>query len=267
MTTSNLLALLLAASGLLATGCKQRTENEPSRAQTGERADNDRSADSGRSQKDYWTIVAPLMAGDYNGQCQRLPDVDRTPGTFLVSGDGQVTIGDFTETVRKCEIKLARTIHNGVMTNLIEASDGELRVQLIDAGATVTAAMTRQDKIVTCEKAREATGLRNQRLYPLFAEMVEGQTEQFKCYDPLVRDGAPLPFKFNDGELTLGGKTFDFDAAEQEIVNFSRGLSRVEYNGFLANKESVSFELDESGKLRRFAAGGGENKAFICELG
>ena len=267
MTTSNLLALLLVASGLLVTGCKQRTENESSQVRTGERAGNDGSAESAGSQKDYWTIIAPLMAGDYNGQCQRLPDVNRTPGTFEIADDGKVTIGDFTETVRKGEIKLARTIHNGVMTNLIEATDGELRVQLIDAGASVTAAMTRQDKIVTCEKAPEATGLRNQRLYPLFAEMVEGGSEQFKCYDPVMRDGAPLPFKFNGGELTLGGKTFDFDAAEQEIVNFSRGLSRVEYKGFLANKEAVSFELDESGKLRRFGATLSDNKAFMCELG
>jgi len=66
--------------------------------------------------------------------------------------------------------------------------------------------------------------------------------------------------------LTLGADSFDFKAAEQEVATFSRGLSRVEYLGFLASKKTVQFELDESGRLRRFGAMAKDGKSYRCEL-
>lgn len=264
MNFSPLLAVLLAATGLLVTGCRQKVDNAPPPVETGARAD----GPSAPRDFDYWRVISPLVAGTYEGQCQRLPEPTRSPGTFIVTEDGSVTIGDFNETMRKGEIKLARTIQNGVMTNLVEATDGQLRIHLVDAGSSsgVGTTMTREDKVVTCEKAAQPLGLRSQRIYPLFAQMVESPTEQFKCFDPVNASQTAVPFKFSDGVLTIGSDTFDFKSAEQETAAFSHGLSRVEYHGFLANQQTVHFELDEQGKLRRFGAMAKDKRPYMCEL-
>ncbi len=264
MKLSPLLALLLVAPALILAGCRQKIDSAPPPVETGERADNP----SVTRDVDYWRVISPLVAGTYEGQCQRLPDATRSPGTFRVAQDGKVTFGDLSETMRKGEIKLARTIQNGVMTNLVEAIDGPLRIYLVDAGASsgVGTTMTREDTVVTCEKAAQALGLRSQRIYPLFAQMVESPTEQFKCFDPVVAAQSPVPFTFNDGVLAIGSDRFDFKSADQETAAFSHGLSRVEYHGFLANEQAVHFELDEQGKLRRFGAMAKDKRSYMCEL-
>ena len=264
MNSSPLLALVLAAAGLLVTGCRQKVDNPPPSVETGERADNPVAA----RDFDYWGVISPLVAGTYDGQCQRLPEPTRSPGAFVVAPDGQVTVGDFSETMRNGEIKIARTIQNGVMTHHVEANDGQLRIFLVDAGSSsgVGTTMTREDKVVTCEKAAQALGLRSQRIYPLFAKMVEAPSEDFKCFDPVNASQSAVPFKFDDGVLTIGTDRFDFKAAQQETAAFSRGLNRVEYHGFLANEQTVHFELDEQGKLRRFGAMARDKKPYMCEL-
>lgn len=272
-TTFARLTGLMLATGLILGACKEKTVNapvSPSSGQAGERAPASGNTGAASAEVDYWPMIAPMVAGTYTGQCQRLPDLTRSAGKIVVARDGTVSAGDFSESIANGEIKLSSLIVDGAPVHSMEAADGDFKMNLADRGGAdgVSATMVRGDKVVSCDKVVEPTGMRDKRLYPLFAAKVQSPGQDFKCYNPgALSSGeqAALPFRFTDGVLHINGEAFDFKAAEQEVATFARGLDRVEYRGILADNVTVQFELDESGMLRRFGALAGDSKMYMCE--
>lgn len=222
----------------------------------------DRTAADGASaltgQLDYWSMLAPLIAGSHGGDCTRLPASEPLRGAAITLGlDGRLTAPGVDVDMRRAQmIQLGRESRDGAIQISamlsIDATDGPV-LSLNDDGTADGAAATlmRSESQISCAKGTPLDKLRRQPLYKAAAPVIEGAARTLKCGSMKTRMAwTSTEFKVVDGMLTLGAETFDLRRADKETLVYTAEEHQLAYSFSLPGGPLMYVFYDAAGRVR-----------------
>ncbi|HEY0063345.1 MAG TPA: hypothetical protein VGC21_14595 [Telluria sp.] len=249
------LATALLATALLLAGCKDKAGD---------------TATAGGPQApvvNYWSLIAPLVAGSYAGQCLRPPDPAPFAGPIVVKQDGKASGGGLNGDLRKADISLASMNEGGEQTAAMNAVLGDFSMMLADKGAQrgLTSMVASGDKVVACEQDMRAPALRGLNIYPFIASLVDTPRREIDCIPTGALTSGKLAFMLDKGILSLGEERFELTASRQQSALFTDGLSKLFYSATLADGRMIKLQIDEHGKLAGVEGKGRDGQLYACK--
>ncbi|UUZ48346.1 hypothetical protein LP420_36700 [Massilia sp. B-10] len=108
----------------------------------------------------YWSTIAPLVAGSYGGKCLRPPSADAFQGAIVIAPDGKVSADDVHNDLRKADISLASTVDNDKPVRSMHAMLNDFTLMLADKGPQqgLVSMVASGDQAVACEHDMQAPG-------------------------------------------------------------------------------------------------------------
>jgi hypothetical protein len=247
-------AWCLLAPALLLVACKDRPAN-PAAARA-----------EAAPTVNYWSAIAPLVAGTYGGNCLRPPSADAYKGSIVIAPDGQVSAGDVHSNLRKADISLASTVDNDKPASAMNAMLNDFTLMLADKGPErgLVSMVASGDQAVACEHDMKAPALRGMKVYKLVARFVDTAERKITCIPTGALKSGQVDYRLAAGVLSLNGEPFDLNTSKQESVLFTDGLSRLFYSSTLPDGRLIKINIDGQGKLAGLEGKGKNDQLYAC---
>jgi hypothetical protein len=215
---------------------------------------------------DYWSTIAPLVAGTYGGSCLRPPSADAFKGAIVVAPDGKVSAGGLHNNLRKADISLASTIDNDKPVRSVNAMLNDFTLMLADKGPQrgLVSMVASGDQAVACEHDMQTSALRGVKIYALVAKFVDTPVRKVACIPTGALKTGEVDYSLAAGVLSVNGETFDLNASKQESVLFTDGLSRLFYSSTLPDGRLIKINIDGQGKLAGLEGKGRNDQLYAC---
>ncbi len=225
------------------------------------------SAVAGAPPVNYWSVIAPLVAGKYGGHCLRPPASDAYAGAILVGSDGAVTAADVRSNLRQADIVLSAANDNGERSAGMNASHNDFTMMLADKGPArgLVSMVVSGDRAVTCEQDMAAPALRGLHVYAVIARFIDAPSHQLSCIATGALTQGTADFSLANGILTLHGERFDLHTSRTETALFTDGLSKLFYTSTLADGRVIKLNLDDHGKLAGIDGKGDGDQLYACK--
>lgn len=215
---------------------------------------------------DYWSAIAPLVAGTYGGSCLQPPSATPFKGEIAIAADGKVTAGELRSDLRKADISLTSTVDNDKPVSGANAMLGDFTLMLADKGPQrgLVSMVASGDHAVACEHDMKAPALRGMQVYSLVAKFIETPARKISCIPTGALKSELVDYSLGSGILSVNGETFDLNASRQQSALFTDGLSRLFYSSTLPDGRIVKINLDAQGKLAGFEGKGKDDQLYAC---
>lgn len=207
----------------------------------------------------YWPVVGSLVAGNYVGNCLRMPDVRKLDATIAIGADGKVAsdgIGidiDF-RAARKVTLMRVRDDRNQYGSSVLLEMDSEKNgvMNVHSLGGTAGGVSLASDGVgATCGGAPGGYKLNTRPLHQLLADLATTSKQTLSCLDTknmLVR--RDLDVIFDGSVIKVGDAAFDAAAAATEILTIDDAGESMALVVGMPDKRTVTLMYDGAGKLR-----------------
>lgn len=214
----------------------------------------------------YWSTIAPLVAGSYGGKCLRPPSADAFQGAIVIAPDGKVSAGDLRNDLRKADISLASTVDNDKPVRAMHAMLNDFTLMLADKGPQqgLVSMVAGGDQAVACEHDMQAPALRAMQVYTLVARFVDSADRKLSCIPTGALQRGEADYRLAAGVLSINGETFDLNTSRQESVLFTDSLSRLFYSATLPDGRRIKINIDGQGKLAGLEGKGKNDQLYAC---
>jgi hypothetical protein len=272
-TTKTLTALLLAALALGA--CKDSAQDQAqaagqeANAETGEQTADAAGDEPELPKADFWKPVAPLLASNYGGGCTSGLEMKPVPDTITIAADGKLSVGDYSTSLLKSELKLTRSVDTKAAPgNTLIAGDDDVMLSMMSrAGGQGDHAMLKYgEKVLTCDKAKNVLPLAGKTLYSLYASMLDSSARKIRCIKVGTMAFTDVDYRFEKGVAKVQDEIYDLAKMNLESVNIGKEQDTLAYHASDSDQRSLLIMLDRSGKLMHVTAMGKAGEAvYACD--
>ena len=218
---------------------------------------------------DYWAMVAPLVSGQFGGDCI-LPGKDKlAKGSFTVASDGKVDAAGELADFKLAERLNLEWINRGGSGSMMAAAligEATVKVGTYLARNETMASLKRGTTIVQCDSSKLAAPLAAARPHLLAAKLLASPPREIVC-SPRSEDGpASVKYAYKEGVLTLNGEAIRLANLESETLSFEENFKDMSYTAFMAGHRSVSVTFDSNGKMTKLEIPAGPGAIATCNV-
>ncbi|HBF51921.1 MAG TPA: hypothetical protein DDX04_17990 [Massilia sp.] len=220
---------------------------------------------------DYWSVVGPLVAGNYGGTCVRMPDGHKMDATVALGANGKVAAGgldiDFRE-ARKTTLMRVANDKGEYATTAIFAMEPEkagLLSMHSGEGGKGGVTLSRDDVSLMCSDVAGVDKINAQPLHQSMAKFFNGKKQTVSCLDSknlLVR--RDLDVEIDDTVIKIGSDTFDMKSAAFESIAFDDNGSSMALGVGTPDKRTITLMYDGAGTLTGLMAMNAEGSTHSC---
>ena len=220
---------------------------------------------------DYWPAVAPLIAGSYSGDCQRMDTMQKVPtATIVLAADGKATAPDVAADFSKAKaIQLMRHLDpdgtRRASAALIEPGDGPT-LQLMTGGkdAANMASVSANGHQLMCNTSAPIHALNDKPLHVTLAKVVDVPGQKINCLDPKdLMKRLEIAVRIGGGTAAIGDQKFDLAKAESEVVLIDEG-SGMSYQFTMPGGQSISLIYGAANQVKAVLDMGKEGSSRSC---
>lgn len=220
----------------------------------------------------FWPIVGPLVAGNYGGQCMRMPDARQMDASIGVAPDGKVVSGDLAidfGQARKAMLMRVRDdkgqYGSTALFEMESDKDGLVNVQSSgDGKGTVT--LTRDGVGIMCGDVAGDYKLAAQPLHTLLPRLAPKGKQTLACLDTknlLVRRDTDVVI---DGHVVrIGDEAIDMNSAITEMMMIDDSGESIAFSLGLPEDHMLTLLYDGAGKLKSLSGRNAQEAMYSCE--